>query len=206
MLIKDSSTLALHNNSADLTNFCYLQTGKHTMKRIIFAGIMLLMGITASAQKFAYVDTEYILKHLPDYKSAEDQVKGLSEQYQKQIDDSFADIDKMYKAYQTDFPLLTDDMRKRRENDIIEKEKKAKELQRQKFGPEGELFQIRVKLLKPIQEKVASVVAETAKNKFIDFVFDKSSESTMMIYASSNYDISNDVILRLGYKPGTLVK
>ncbi|MDQ7948810.1 MAG: OmpH family outer membrane protein [Pedobacter sp.] len=176
------------------------------MRKIIFAGLMLLMGLTASAQKFAYVDSEYILKHLPDYKSAENQIKGLSDQYQKQIDESFAEIDKMYRAYQADQVLLTDDMRKRRENDIIEREKKAKEMQRQKFGPEGDLFQMRVKLLKPIQDKVATIVAETAKNKFIDFVFDKSSESTMMIYASSSYDISNDVILRLGYKPGTLVK
>jgi outer membrane protein len=176
------------------------------MKKLIFASFLLLLGLTAAAQKFAYVDTEYILKHLPEYKSAQNQIDGLSVQYQKQIDDTFAEIDKMYKAYQADQVLLTDDMRKRRENDIIEKEKKAKELQRLKFGPEGELFQMRVKLLKPIQEKVATVIAETAKNKFIDFVFDKSSESTMMIYASSSYDISNDVILRLGYKPGTLVK
>ena len=176
------------------------------MKKMIFASFLLLIGLSASAQKFAYVDTEYILKHLPDYKSAQNQIEGLSTQYQKQIDDSFTEIDRMYKAYQADQVLLTDDMRKRRENDIIEKEKKAKELQRQKFGPEGELFQMRAKLLKPIQDKVATVVAETAKNKIIDFVFDKSSESTMMIYASSNYDISNDVITRLGYKPGTLIK
>jgi outer membrane protein len=155
------------------------------MKKIIFASLLLFIGLGASAQKFAYVDTEYILKHLPDYKSAQNQVEGLSVQFQKQIDDSYAEIDKMYKAYQDNQVLLTDDMRKRKENEIIEKEKKAKELQRQKFGPEGELFQVRIKLLKPIQDKVATVVAETAKNKFIDFVFDKSSESTMMIYASA---------------------
>ncbi|WP_316772386.1 OmpH family outer membrane protein [Pedobacter frigiditerrae] len=176
------------------------------MKKYILASFLLLIGLGASAQRFAYVDTEYILKHLPDYKSALNQLDGLSQQYQKQVDDSFNEIDKMYKAYQADQVLLTDDMRKRRENDIIEKEKKAKELQRQKFGPEGELFQTRTKLLKPIQEKVATVISETAKNKTLDFVFDKSSETTMMIYASSNYDISNDVIIRLGYKPGTIVK
>ncbi|RZJ79419.1 MAG: OmpH family outer membrane protein, partial [Flavobacterium sp.] len=121
------------------------------MKKLILASFLLLMGLGASAQKFAYVDTEYILKHLPDYKAAQSQLDGLSAQYQKQIDDSFVQIDKMYKAYQADQVLLTDDMRKRRENDIIESEKKAKEVQRQKFGPEGELFQMRVKLLKPIQ-------------------------------------------------------
>lgn len=202
MPTKDNSTLALPNSLADLTK----GVTHTTMKRYILISFLLLMGLGASAQRFAYVDTEYILKHLPEYKSALSQIDGLSKQYQTQIDDSFAEIDKMYKAYQADQVLLTDDMRKRRENDIIEKEKKAKELQRQKFGPDGELFQMRNKLLKPIQERVATVVGETAKNKTIDFVFDKSSESTMMIYASSNYDISNDVIIRLGYKPGTLVK
>ncbi|MES2419511.1 MAG: OmpH family outer membrane protein [Bacteroidota bacterium] len=176
------------------------------MKKYILLGFLFLIGMGASAQKFAYVDTEYILKHLPAYKSSLDQIDGTSEQFQKEIDESFVEIDKMYKAYQADQVLLTDEMRRRRENDIIEKEKKAKELQRQKFGPEGELFQLRTKLLQPIQEKVAAIIAETAKSKFIDFVFDKSSESTMMIYASSNYDISNDVIIRLGYKPGTMVK
>jgi outer membrane protein len=175
------------------------------MKYLLFS-FLLLIGLGASAQKFAYVDTEYILKHLPEYKSSLSQIDGMSQQYQKMVDDSFAEIDKMYRTYQADQVLLTDEMRKRRENDIIEKEKKAKELQRVKFGPDGELFQLRTKLLKPIQEKIATVIGETAKSKFIDFVFDKSSESTMMIYASSNYDISNDVIVRLGYKPGTLIK
>lgn len=202
MPIKVSSTLVLPNNLADLIN---LATHK-AMKKYLLISFLLLAGLGASAQRFAYVDTEYILKHLPEYKSALSQIDGLSKQYQAQIDESFSEIDKMYKAYQADQVLLTDDMRKRRENDIIEKEKKAKELQRQKFGPDGELFQMRTKLLKPIQEKVATIVGETAKNKTIDFVFDKSSESTMMIYASASYDISNDVIIRLGYKPGTLVK
>ncbi len=176
------------------------------MKKYIFFSFLFLIGLGVQAQKFAYVDTEYILKHMPEYKSSLSQVDGMSQQFQKQVEESFVEIDKMYKSYQADQVLLTDEMRKRRENDIIEKEKKAKELQRLKFGPDGELFQLRTKLLKPIQEKIATVIGETAKSKFIDFVFDKSSESTMMIYASSTYDISNDVISRLGYKPGTLVK
>lgn len=201
MLTKVNSTLVLHNNWEDLINL-HLSD----MKKYILASFLLLIGLGASAQKFAYVDTEYILKHLPEYKSAQSQLEGLSNQFQKQVDDSFVEIDRMYRAYQADQVLLTDDMRKRRENEIIDREKKAKEAQRLKFGPEGELFQTRTKLIKPIQDKVSTVIAETAKNKFIDFVFDKSSESTMMIYASSSYDISNDVILRLGYKPGTVVK
>ncbi len=176
------------------------------MRKILLASVLFFLALGASAQKTAYLDTEYILKHIPDYKSSLMQIDGLSQQYQKEVDEVFKDVDKMYKSYQADQVLLTDDMRRRRENDIIELEKKAKELQRKKFGPEGDLFQTRAKLLKPIQEKVTATIAEVAKSKFIDFVFDKSSESTMMIYASATYDISNDVIIKMGFKPGTLVK
>ncbi len=175
------------------------------MKKYLSVAVLLLsLSFGASAQKFAFMDTEYVLKHMPEYKSSLTQIEGLSKQYQKEIELQFQEVDKLYKAYQADQILLTDEMRKRRENDIVEKELKAKELQRQKFGPEGELFQMRTKLLKPIQEKIASTAAEIAKSKYIDFVFDKSSESTMMIYANSAYDISQDIIIKLGYKPGTL--
>jgi outer membrane protein len=176
------------------------------MRRVILIGFLVFAAFGASAQKFAYVDTEYILKHLPEYKSSQNQLNVLSQQWQKEVDANFTAIDKMYKSYQADQVLLTDDMRKRRENDIIEKEKDAKEFQRQKFGPDGELFQTRTKLLKPIQDKVTAIIADLAKSKLLDFIFDKSSESTMMIYSSSNYDLSNDVIIKLGYKPGTVVK
>jgi outer membrane protein len=177
------------------------------MKKIVLASVFaLFMGFAASAQKSAYVDTEYILKHVPDYNSTLTQIEGLSKQYQKEVEDAFKEIDGLYKSYQADQVLLTEEMRKRRENEIVEKEKAAKELQRKKFGPEGDLFQTRAKLLKPIQEKVTSTIAEVAKSKYIDFVFDKSSESTMMIYSNVNFDISNDVIIKLGYKPGTIVK
>ena len=176
------------------------------MKKVILIGFLVFAGFGVFAQKFAYVDTEYILKNLPEYKSSQNQLNVLSEQWQKEVDANFVAIDKMYKAYQADQVLLTDDMRKRRENDIIEKEKEAKEFQRQKFGPDGDLFQSRIKLLKPIQEKVSKVIADYAKGKMIDFIFDKGSEATMMIYSSSSYDVSDDIITRLGYKPGTILK
>lgn len=171
------------------------------MKKHYLICILLFISFGASAQKFAYVDTEYILQHLPDYKSSINQLNVLSAQWQKQVDSKFVEIDKMYKAYQADQVLLTEDMRKRRENDIIEKEKQAKEFQRKIFGPEGELFQTRAKLLSPIQNSVTKAVADIARVKLLDFIFDKSSEATMMIYASSNYDVSNEVIKKLGYKP-----
>ena len=198
MQIKGSSISALPNNLEDF-NF-------NTMKKYLLICFLVFTSLSTFAQKFAYVDTEYILKHLPEYKSALSQLNVLSEQWQQQVDNNFADIDKMYKAYQADQVLLTEDMRKRRENEIIEKEKQAKDFQRRIFGPDGELFQNRAKLLDPIQGNVTKAIAEIAKAKFYDFIFDKSSEATMMIYASSNYDVSNDVIVRLGYKPGTILK
>ena len=174
------------------------------MKKVILIGFLVFAGFGVFAQKFAYVDTEYILKQMPEYKSALSQLEGASKQWQQQADQNFSEIDRMYKAYQADQVLLTDDMRKRRENEIIEKEKQAKEFQRQKFGPDGDLFQSRTKLIKPIQDKVSDAIKQIAKSKYLDFIFDKSSEATMMIYASSSYDISNEVIVKLGYKPGTV--
>ncbi|WP_443939918.1 OmpH family outer membrane protein [Pedobacter sp. MW01-1-1] len=173
------------------------------MKKSLLIAFLICSSFGVFAQKFAYVDTEYILKNMPEYKSAMNQLDVASKQWQQQVDQNFSEIDRMYKAYQADQVLLTDDMRKRRENEIIEKEKKAKEFQRQKFGPDGELFQSRSALLKPIQDKVADVIKQIAKAKYLDFIFDKSSEATMMIYASSSYDLSNDVITKLGYKPSS---
>ena len=172
------------------------------MKKYLFLTLLLISSAGAFAQKFAYVDTEYILKQIPEYSAALSTLDVASKQWQQQVDQNFTDIDKMYKSFQADRVLLTDDMRKRRENEIIEKEKQAKEFQRVKFGPNGELFTKRVELLKPIQERVSDAVKQIAKARFLDFVFDKSSESTMMIYASTGYDLSKEVIVKLGYKPG----
>ncbi|WP_207535082.1 OmpH family outer membrane protein [Desertivirga arenae] len=176
------------------------------MKKILLiCCFTLISGLSAFAQRFAYVDSEYILKHIPEYLSAQKQLDALSQQWQKEVDGRFADVEKMYKAYQADQVLLTDEMRKRRENEIVEREKEAKEFQRQKFGFEGELYQQRVKLVKPIQERVAKAVEAVAENAGLDMVFDKNS-NVIMLYASLRLDKSNDVITRLGYKPGTLAK
>ena len=176
------------------------------MKKLLFIiSFTLFASISAYAQRFAYVDSEYILKHIPEYTSAQKQLDALSQQWQKDVDSRFAEVEKMYKAYQADQVLLTDEMRKRRENEIVEKEKAAKEFQRQKFGFEGELYQQRIKLIKPIQERVAKAVAAVAESSQLDMVFDKNSD-VILLYASVRLDRSNDVITRLGYKPGTLAK
>ena len=165
----------------------------------------VIAGASAFAQRFAYVDSEYILKHIPEYISAQKQLDALSQTWQKDVDTRFAEVEKMYKAYQADQVLLTDEMRKRRENEIVEKERAAKEFQRAKFGFEGELYQQRIKLIKPIQDRVAKAVEAVAENAQLDMIFDKNS-NVIMLYASLRLDKSNDVITRMGYKPGTLAK
>lgn len=169
------------------------------MKKLFLTLIVLFISVASFAQRFAYVDTEYILKHIPEYNSAQKQLDALSQQWQKEADLRFADIDKLYKAYQADQVLLTDEMRKRRENEIVEKEKTAKEYQNTKFGFEGDLYKERIKLIKPIQERVSKVVQALAESQQIDMIFDKNSDITLL-YASSRYDKSNEVIARLGYK------
>lgn len=173
------------------------------MRKFFLTTVVILFATAASfAQRFAYVDSDYILKHIPEYTSAQKQLDALSQQWQKDVDVRFANIEKLYSAYQADQVLLTDEMRKRRENEIVEKEKAAKEFQRVKFGFEGDLFQQRTKLIKPIQDRVAKAVQAVADAQQLDMIFDKNSEITLL-YASTRLDKSNDVITRLGYKPGT---
>ncbi len=175
------------------------------MKRTALIIILLFFTtIGAFAQRFAYVDSEYILKHIPEYTSSQKQLDALSNQWQKEVDAKFAEIERLFKAYQADQVLLSPEMRKRREDEIIDKENAAKEFQRLKFGFEGELFQTRTKLIKPIQDRVAQAIQAVADAQQLDMIFDKGSEITML-YASPRLDKSNEVISRLGYKPGTFV-
>lgn len=163
-----------------------------------------MLSATAFGQRLAYVDSEYVLKHIPEYSSAQKQLDALSNQWQKEIEAKFAEAEKMKKDYQADKVLLTDDMRKKREADIIQKEKEAKELQQLRFGFEGELYKQKIRLIKPIQERVAKAIEEYADRENIDVVLDKS--SVTLLYARANFDSTNDVITRLGYKPGSFAK
>lgn len=176
------------------------------MKKIlIIIALLAFTRLGVYAQRFAYVDSDYILKHIPEYNSSQKQLDALSLQWQKEVDSKFLAIEGLFKAYQADQVLLTEVMRKTRENEIIEKEKEAKEFQRLKFGFEGELFQARTKLIKPIQDRVSKAVQAVAEAQQLDMLFDKNSEITLL-YASPRLDKSNDVITKLGYKPGTTNK
>ena len=176
------------------------------MKRIVFIFILILLFATPClAQRFAFVDSEYILKHMPEYASAKRQIDALSAQWQKEVDGRYQEIDRLYKAYQADEVLLTADMKKRREAEIADKERTAKEFQTTKFGPGGELEQKSTALIKPIQDKIAKAVQAEAESENLDMIFDKNSE-VLMLYANPRYDKSKEVIIRLGLKPGVFTK
>jgi outer membrane protein len=161
----------------------------------------LLLTFSGYAQKFAYVDSQYILENLPEYKSAQQQLDRISIQWQKEIEAKFSEIDKMYKDFQAEAILLTDDMKSKREEEIIDKEKTAKELQKQRFGKGGDLLKKRQELVKPIQDKVYNSIKDIATTKNFAVVFDKSSDLTML-FTNPKFDISDDVLESLGFTPG----
>jgi len=176
------------------------------MKKVLLTlSLVLLMSVGAFAQRFGYVDSEYILKHVPDYLSAQKELSALSAQWQKDVDTRFQELDHLYKAFQADQVLMTADMKKRREAEIVDKEKAAHEFQKLKFGPDGELAQRSSTLIKPIQDRISKAIQAVAEAEDLDMIFDKNSE-VIMLYASPRLDKSADVITKLGLKPGVLAK
>jgi outer membrane protein len=173
-----------------------------TMKRKIIASIIALIAFTGfvSAQKFCFVDTDYILNQSPAYQQAQDQLNQLSVGWQKEVEAKYAEIDALYKNFQQEQLLLTDELRQKREAEIVEKEKDAKEFQKSKFGVDGELFKKRQELVKPIQDQVYNAVKEMAERGGFAIVFDKASSDITMLYTNSKYDKSDDVLEILGWK------
>ena len=169
------------------------------MKKIILVAIVFFSTVTVSvAQKMGYVDTDYILGKIPEYKAAQSEMDKTSVDWQKEIEVKYGEIDKLYKIYQAEAVLLTEDMKKKRENEIINKEKEVKELQKSRFGVDGELFKKRMELVKPIQDKVYNAVKQVAEKSGLAFIFDKAGQISLL-YANSKYDKSEDVITLMGY-------
>ena len=165
-----------------------------TLSGILF---LLLFSSQVSAQKFAYVDTDYILQNLPEFTDAQNQLDEMSAQWQKEIEEKFAKVDEMYRKYQADAVLLPEDMKKKREEEIIQSERAAKDIQKQRFGKDGDLFKKRQELVKPVQERVYNAIQEIATKKNYSFVFDKSGGVTLM-YVDPKYDISDEVLNQIG--------
>ena len=167
---------------------------------VIILMFLGLMSFHVSAQKYAYVNTEYILENIPDYKAAQQSLDNLSITWQKEIEDKYAIIDKLYKTYQAEQVLLTEEMKKRRQDEINSKEKDVKDLQKQRFGYEGDLFKKKQELVKPIQDKIYNAVKKMATDQSYAVIFDKSSD-LIMLYTNPKYDKSDVILLALGYKP-----
>jgi outer membrane protein len=172
------------------------------MKRKIIAAFVALIAMTgfAQAQKYCFVDTDYILSQSSAYQQAQEQLNQLSIGWQKEVEGKYAEIDLLYKNFQQEQLLLTEELRVKREAEIVEKEKEAKEFQKSKFGVDGELFKKRQELVKPIQDQVYNAVKEMAEKGGYAIVFDKASGDVTMLYTNSKYDKSDDVLEILGWK------
>lgn len=168
------------------------------MKKLFLTSLAIFFAINMiQAQKFAYVDTQYILDNIPEFAEAQAQLDEISSTWQKEIEAKFGEVDKMYKDYQVQSVLLPEDMKKKKEQEITDKEKEAKALQRTRFGKDGDLFKKRQELVKPIQEKIYNAIQDIANNNNYAVIFDKGGSLTMM-YANPKYDISDEVLDQLG--------
>ena len=153
------------------------------------------MACGASAQKFALVDMQYILRNVPAYEMANEQLNQISQRWQKEVNELSKEAENMYKNYESDMVFLTDDQKKKREEEIVTKENEAKDLRYKYFGPEGELYKKRQSLMKPIQEDVYNAVKAVAEEKGYQTIFDRAS-SQSIVFASPRIDVSNDVLAK----------
>ena len=177
-----------------------LQNKNFTMKKILpIVCCLLLFTFFASAQRYAVIDSKYILEKLPEYKESQTKLDQFSAQWQQEIEKKQADLDKMYKDYDAEQVMLADNLKKKREDELFNKEKEVRDLQKKRFGFEGDLFKKRQELIKPIQDKVYVAIQKLAVDKSYDFILDKS-EGITVIFADPKLDKSDDVLKFLGVK------
>lgn len=163
--------------------------------------LLVAAGWMAQAQKFSYVDSKYILSHIPEYQQAQAEINKLSNQWQKDIENKYETIAKLETALQAEKILLTDEMKLKREQEIQTKREEAKNMQTSKFGVDGELFKKREELIKPIQDQIYTAIQEVASTSALMVVFDKANHSNML-YTNPKHDISDKVLKKMGLKPG----
>lgn len=168
------------------------------MKKIVFIlTILLSTTLFSFAQRFAYVDTEYVLGQLPEYQDAQTGLDAIAENWQTEIQQQYEEIENLYKEYQAEQVLLTEDLRKKREESIIERENEVKKLQKQRFGYKGDLFKKKQELIKPIQDKVYEAVEQLAQKKGYDFILDKSGGASIL-YANPKLNQTDAILKQLG--------
>jgi outer membrane protein len=155
--------------------------------------------VSTNAQRYAVIDTKYILNKMPEYKEADKKLQSTTELWQKEIDDQQLQLDKMYKNYEAEQFMLSEELKKKREDELFNKEKELRDLQKKRFGYEGDLFKERQKLVKPIQDKVFTAIQKIATSRGYDFILDKS-EGITVIFADPKIDKSDDILKELGIK------
>lgn len=170
------------------------------MKKMFFLlGLLLLTSALATAQKYAFVDSEYIRKNIPAFTTAQEQLDKLSKQWEKEVSDGYAVVEQMYKSYQNEAVLLSQDMKTKREEAIIAREKAMKDLQNKYFGMEGDLFKKREELVKPIQDEILKAIKEIAVDGSYAVIFDTAAGGNIL-FANPKFDISDQILEKLGYK------
>ena len=168
------------------------------MNRLFIAFILFFgMSSIANAQRMAYVDTQYILDNVPEYQTAQTQLNEMSEQWQKEIETKFSQVEKKRRDYEAEKILLPAEMKKQRENEIAAMESSAKELQKKRFGVGGDLFMKREELIKPIQDRIFNAIQQVASERNYSFVFDKANQSNLL-FADPKFDISDQVLRKMG--------
>ena len=168
------------------------------MKKILIAMMLLLGSSSIWAQKFALVDMDYILKNIPAYERANEQLNQVSKKWQAEVDALTTEAQTLYKNYQSEAVFLSEEQKTKREEAIVAKEKEAAELKKKYFGPEGELYKKRESLMAPIQEEIYTAVKDICDQKGYSLVLDRASDAGI-IFASPKIDISNEVLTKLGY-------
>jgi len=169
------------------------------MKKSIISILLIgLFSLTGIAQKNAFVDTEYILGKIPAYENAQNKLDALSQTWKKEIETKYKEVETKYKEYQTEIALLSSEMKKQREDEIIKLEGDANQLKEKYFGNEGELYTKRQELVKPIQDEVYNAIKEIATEGNYGFIFDKAADMSL-IYTDARFDISDDILKKLGY-------
>jgi outer membrane protein len=176
----------------------------NSLVKFIFSLALIISAQVAVAQKFAYVDSKFILSHMPEYVAAQKQINELSADWQAQVEQKYTAIEQLEKSFQAEKILLTEEMKKKREADINERIEDAKEFQKSKFGVEGELFKKREELVAPIQEQIFQAIEDIASQSQYMVVFDKANHSNML-YTNPKHDISDKVLKKMGLKPGEVL-
>lgn len=195
---KNLNPIAKHRVNSTMQFSLIKLLKQDTMKKILLSALLLMLISPVWSQKFAFVDTDYILKRIPAYEAAQEQLNQASAKWQKEVEAVYQEVTNLYKNYQTEVVFLSPEMKVKKENEIVEREKQAKVLQQKYFGAEGELFKKREALIKPIQDKVFAAITTVAAEKGLSAIFDKAAKAGI-IFTDTKIDVSDDVLKQLGF-------